>query len=162
MAKGKQQYRHPKSLCVFCDNEANSEEHVYPQWAKELLTDKFPYRIHSLDLRMDRYEGKRQVMVRSKTGDPRGSPLKVVCTECNPNWMSRLQEANKDLIIGLGNGSKSSLDSAEQQSLARWAVMTAMVLETQHPEVSLSDKDSRICFAKTGDIPPGWEVFVHG
>lgn len=60
--------------------------------------------------------------------------LKIVCADCNGEWMSRVEEAAKPLLIRMFNLPYSpyqqphiGLDTSDQLALARWAFKTAVV-----------------------------------
>ena len=154
------QYRHYRQ-CLFCSREANSREHFYPEWAKALLTELYPYRSHSLDdFVVGGTEVQKVTSTKTRTGDARSSPIKVVCSTCNERWMSKLQDQNKEIIIAIGKRQKVGLSDEEQLSLSKWAIMTSMVIEYFHPNLAFSTFEEREGFAKTGDIPANWIVWL--
>lgn len=160
MAK-KRQYKHPVAECLFCINAADSEEHVYPQWAKSMISNASPRRALTVDFtEIDFPKLVRRTSEKVSSGDPRSPSLRVVCTKCNNNWMGTLQEKNKDIIIAIGSGDKPTLEVEDQTNLAKWAVMTSMVLETRHRHLAHSTQSDRHAFGATGRIPSGWSVWV--
>ena len=49
--------------------------------------------------------------------------LKVVCGKCNNGWMSRLQKANKNLLLSLIRNKWPIIGQKEQELLAAWATI---------------------------------------
>ncbi len=104
--------------CLFCENPADSQEHVWADWV------------------LERLKGKRQPMkgfIEKKQIEFGGSnphlKIKCVCTDCNNGWMSKLEGANVPLIGCLMQDVALSLDQPEQRTIACWAIKTVMVME---------------------------------
>jgi hypothetical protein len=106
--------------CLFCENAANSREHVWPDWILERLKD---------DRRqaMSGYIGDQSLYW---TGVKPELKTKCVCSSCNHGWMSTLENANIPVLGPLMHDLVRPIDTAEQASVARWAMKTAMVMES--------------------------------
>lgn len=59
--------------------------------------------------------------------------VKRVCGHCNNGWMSRLESRAKPVIEALIDDRLDALNLKSMESIAAWAVKTAMVLESALP-----------------------------
>jgi hypothetical protein len=102
--------------CLFCDNEANSKEHLWSDWILQRLGTQ-PMRVK---------------MGKAPAKNARHSVVEIrcVCVQCNGTWMSALESENIHVIGGLMENDATVLDEAQQTSFALWVVMKAMVLDT--------------------------------
>ncbi len=103
--------------CVFCDREANSKEHLWPDWILERLGKDQPTR---------RKIGKAipKIVPNSVL------EIRCVCISCNNGWMSALEKENIPLIGSLMQDIAAPLDESQQTLLSIWALKTAMVLDS--------------------------------
>ncbi|MEU6559231.1 hypothetical protein [Nocardia nova] len=119
---GKQPSRQGIS-CLFCGGAGPlTREHVFPDWMREVIY---------------KGDGERRIIPGDggeptiQHGGPFNKTLKIVCAGCNNEWMSRLEERAKPLLVAMFNqdpaGPKVALDSDSQLVLARWAFKTAAV-----------------------------------
>jgi hypothetical protein len=102
--------------CLFCDQNADSKEHLWPLWI---------------------LERRKSQPIRHSIG---GSPVKIiptpeltvrtVCRLCNNEWMNDLETKNKPLIGCLMDDFSAPLDASQQSLLAAWAMKTAMVSDS--------------------------------
>jgi hypothetical protein len=104
-----------KRKCLFCNEDANSKEHVWPQWVLKLLPSRRP-------VRQTLGTGKEVTY----SGDFK---LKGVCSTCNNGWMSELETEVKPILGPIVQDLSIQLDLEDQKKLARWAFKTAIVLE---------------------------------
>lgn len=58
---------------------------------------------------------------------------RCVCTGCNNGWMSSLEVAAGPILEAMIHDLSSSLSDSQQNTLARWAVKSAMVFEFTDP-----------------------------
>jgi hypothetical protein len=102
--------------CLFCDNKANSKEHLWSDWILQRLGTQ-PTRIKM---------GKAP----ATTMDHSVVEVRCVCNiQCNGGWMSALESENIPVIGRLMENTAVPLDAPQETSLALWAVMKAMVLD---------------------------------
>ncbi len=154
----------PKVItCIFCDNPANSREHVWPNWLKHLVPRELPSRTHyhSITEWNDEISALEHTSFNTNTqaGDPHSQRLKIVCTCCNNGWMSRLQEAVKPILEPLITGTFEPLAAKDQEILIRWATMFTMVVEYKDQATVTSSKEERKTLAG-GSSVQGWHVSV--
>jgi hypothetical protein len=104
-----------KRKCLFCNEDANSKEHVWPQWILKLLPSRRPVR--------QRLGTGKEV---TYSGDFK---LKGVCSTCNNGWMSELETEVRPILGPMVQDLSIQLDLEDQKKIARWAFKTAIVLE---------------------------------
>ncbi len=101
--------------CLFCDNDARSREHVWPQW----VLDKLPPQ------KITGFIGSHKNIVFNREWKTR-----CVCKSCNEGWMSDL-ETEASRIMGALIDDHSRFFSADDQVLiSTWACKTAMVVDS--------------------------------
>jgi hypothetical protein len=104
--------------CIFCDNRANTHEHLWPQWILDRI--KGPTDIHG------------SILGREPFTLPAANPeykYKCVCGSCNHGWMSDLERETMKPLAALMQDIATPLDASQQSTLARWVVKTAMASE---------------------------------
>jgi hypothetical protein len=127
--------------CLFCDQKANSKEHIWASWILERVKPIGPIR-HSI--------GKGP----TKLLDNPELTTKHVCAVCNGGWMSNLESANIPIIGSLLQDISIPLDPSQQQTAARWAVKTAMVVESVKADDSFFYSDAERDAVRSGSCLP--------
>lgn len=110
--------------CLFCENKADTKEHVWPVWILTLLRNNRRSDLHGRI-------GKRPFKFSGPAPD---LEIKCVCDPCNSGWMSTLETQNRPIIGPLLQDIALPLNRLEQTSIARWAVKSAMVMEASTPK----------------------------
>lgn len=99
--------KHPRNAhkkfesCIFCDNTADTAEHIIPKWLGKMLcvTENAVtgyQEVHPID---------GVISKRLKASSPiTGFTTKCVCSTCNNGWMSQAVEAAKPLVAELVRG----------------------------------------------------------
>lgn len=135
--------------CLFCDDQANSREHLWPKW----MLEKLP---------------PIQTIIGSvgKNKDiPVGRELKVrcVCEDCNGGWMSDLETDNTPLLGPLVDGKSSRFDLQQQHSIAAWALKTAMIMDSMTVSIErpmFFTSEERIALRTQREIPSRTRVWL--
>src|ERR1019366_8129238 len=102
------------SKCLFCDNEADSEEHLWPAWILRYQGIALPY-VKTIE---------NLVPVSIYVPDVKA---KAVCDPCNTGWMSRLETKVGPILKPLIRDISFTLDKRQQEILTRWSAKTGMV-----------------------------------
>ncbi len=103
------------STCPFCSTTTGlSNEHVWPKWVSKEL--RFLGR--SLAPRQGRRPTKHQIEV-----------TVPVCTNCNNDWMSVLENDAAAIMRPMFRGYRVQLGLGEQAVLATWATKTAFMVD---------------------------------
>ena len=105
------------ATCIFCPNEANSNEDLFPNWVLARVNT--------------RYQLRRQVGEQPPTfTDSQQVRVPCVCKTCNNGWMSRLEMKVKRYLGPMIDDMAIPLDKDYQKGLAEWAMKTAMVIDS--------------------------------
>lgn len=104
------------SLCLFCNSDSGSKEHLWPKWIHERKD------FGALRIQLGNSEQKiipnPEIMV------------KTVCGGCNNGWMSSLESENVPIIGRMVQDIAVSLDGHQQKLVAAWSIKTAMVSDS--------------------------------
>ncbi|MFZ0797235.1 MAG: hypothetical protein WAM98_05555 [Terriglobales bacterium] len=105
--------------CLFCDNVADTKEHLWSDWILQGLKRTHPI---------------RQVIQKSDPkefyGDVR---IKCVCSTCNSGWMSDLENSVRSVVGAMVHDISVTIDVETQRAISRWITKTSMVLEAAIP-----------------------------
>lgn len=113
--------------CAFCQRQDRkiSGEHAWPLWIRELLASTDAYVVLARHARQQ---------VRWPIPDTEmGVKVNAVCKPCNEGWMSDLETAATPIVRPLVLGHTIELTEPDLETLARWAVKTAMVFDLVTP-----------------------------
>ena len=137
--------------CIFCGKRANSVEDAIPLW----LARRYP-----AEAIMDLQLGEGQPVISYQVKQPE-LRVKRVCRKCNNEWMNRLEERTKPIIIRLQEEPSCELDIHDCQSLALWTCKTAMVMEATKPPVQWVYTELDRCLLSLKDLmPESVEVWI--
>ena len=138
--------------CIFCSNKASTKEDAWPLW----LVNRFPTSNTSC---MDAERGGNK-LGNWLTAKPK-LQLKWLCASCNNGWMSRLEVEAKPILESIFDDKLKDIDTLAQLTLARWAVKTAMVLESIDSERSwFYSDDERQLMPVLQSLPPRTSVWI--
>ena len=152
----------PKSVCIFCGKTPLTREHFWSSWMKEV----FPQSKHNHHAR---FESSRDDVILQRpsdgnhkkvTGPPGSWQLKVVCSECNNNWMSQIETEAKPIITELAFGNPISLSRSEQEILSKWVFLKLIIGEYDSNETRIIKADQRQYFYKYQLIPFPWKIWI--
>ena len=134
-------------LCLFCDNPADSAEHIFPDWLNKYITlapadPPITVTLMGLDGREARYRSRKVAAVRHR----------CVCQKCNSGWMSELENEVKPFLEKAVPGQRVHLDPYGSIDIAVWAVMKAYVLE-HYGGIAESSRKERARLRKD-HVPP--------
>lgn len=151
MAKKEQK----RGKCIFCDSGDLSKEHIWADWMRQV----FPRSDHSTRHAVTSPNGRRHGKLH-RPGDVRSQRLRVVCSECNNGWMSRIQSKAKPAILSILNEGKFLSSAADREALAAWAVLFTLVYEQAEPSLINSTQEERRAFKESNGPPYGWTVYL--
>ena len=101
--------------CLFCENKADSREHIIPDWILKFL---------------EHGRGPFHLTLGKNPPIPLQTPERkatVVCSSCNQGWMNRLEDTVKPIISPLMRDISFRLDMLQQHTITTWAVKTSIV-----------------------------------
>lgn len=126
--------------CIFCNARQDSNEHVFPQWLRDLFPE-------------DKVGSAVAQFIEGQPGDEPYHTVQagavatiesgIVCHVCNTGWMSNMESQTRPLIEPQALGQPATLDMAEQIQLAAWAVKTSMTCEMTLRREELFRPDER-------------------
>ena len=154
-----------RKLCIFCGKPGTTKEHVFPAWLRGVVPTEGKnhsyFQTHTVPGRVGSDPAivtVPKVIVRS--GHSYSRTVKRVCRPCNTGWMSRLQEQAKLVLVPLILGGGSVLSFDEQNLLATWITMTAMVAEyTDVDHIGISAAQRRD-FYRDPSYQPDWTIWI--
>ena len=133
--------------CLFCDNKADTREHLWPKWI--LKNVDIPI-MHSIGNSATKEIASPQMTV------------KCVCSVCNHGWMSQLEDSVKPTIGCMIEDIGMPLDTAQQFAIARWAVKTSMIADVinQRNRTPFYRPEDRVAMRTTCTIPERTQVWI--
>jgi hypothetical protein len=149
-------------LCIFCNNESGSEEHIWPAWIHRYK--KFG------PLKMQEGTGPQVI-----ADDPEQT-VNTVCHTCNNTWMSKLEQKNIPSLKAMVDGKPMEIDPGRQRLLREWALKTAMINDSTKirngnqmfytDQERTAMRESRAIPPQTriwlGQIDEDWHIGIHG
>jgi hypothetical protein len=139
----------PVKTCVFCGAaDKLTKEHVIPAWTKQLWTEE-----------TGAYERGHRTETGGTSQSWKGAmsewKVKDVCAKCNSGWLSRLESEARPIILRLleETALPRNLTSTEQETLARWAYKTALVVERMNLETATAPPEYFTDFLNTQMTP---------
>jgi len=137
------------ATCLFCDSDADSREHLFPDWLNDVLGYVHPTLLFS---------GDREW----KADRPASHKLRVVCQRCNNGWMSRIEKNAQPVLTPLILGQGHQIGSDQQAMLARWAYSRAVVGEqlAEWPDDQRIPEGHRLWLPNYNEPPLSVEVFA--
>jgi integrase len=133
------------ALCIFCPNEADSKEDMFPRWILKLVQTRYP---------LYRKIGDKPATVT----EDQEIRLPCVCMKCNNGWMSRLEKKVQKYMGLLINDFSLPLDRDYQKGLAGWAVKTAMVNDTVESHQRFFTEAECHAFKRDRTLPDGTQI----
>jgi hypothetical protein len=109
--------------CIFCGAKPPlTDEHLFGDWLRKLgHTGEGVHEFIPGDGSEPLIQRGRGIFTKK---------LKIVCGTCNHEWMSRIEEAAKTLLVQMFNLPSESeivLNTSDQLALARWAFKTMVI-----------------------------------
>jgi hypothetical protein len=91
--------------------------------------------------------------VRKLRGHVTTRSLKNVCKKCNNEWMSRIDDAVKPLILPMMLGQTTALDATAQKIVVDFITLKCMVFEHNRREDAATTLEQRQAFMNNREIP---------
>jgi|SRR5277367_1161364 len=135
--------------CIFCEKSSGSKEHLWAAW------------IHR-----QKQFGSIRVAIGDSASIVDNNPeqtIDTVCRKCNNEWMSLLEQDNREVIIGFLRDKPSLLNLKQQTMLSAWAVKTSMVLDSvkhQLPAPLFYDKLECVAMRLNQGIPERTRIWI--
>lgn len=142
------------AACIFCSGAPTTNAHVF---RKAWLDSVFPGTELYRHRHVRRGDGGFDVAWAKAEADVK---VKAVCESCNGDWMHRLDLAAEDLFVTLAaTGYDVRLGLlAEQETLARWCSLIAVLLDQTQARPLLGPTVHRAVYH--GRVPAGVHVWM--
>jgi hypothetical protein len=135
--------------CIFCDNNAGSREHLWPQWVLD-RKNFGPFRL--------KRAGAPEVILNNTE-----LTVKSVCGKCNNGWMSTLEGETKPILEQMFDDKPISLDVNKQQLIATWVAKMAFLFDStkgRNAENVFYEKAEGVAFAEYRQIPQFTSIWI--
>ena len=141
-------------ICIFCDNEADSDEHLWPDWVHEFI------RKDGVDLK-----GLRTQICDGPEVVEYDLEMKIdtVCHHCNNRWMSQIEQKNRPRFLKMLKNEPFALDAGGMKIITEWAVLKSMVLEStkpRHGNEPFYTREERVAFHDHHQTPARTRVWI--
>lgn len=158
----------PPGKCIFCGGGAEpgnpmSAEHLWSDWMASIL----PQSSEHLEIAETFTQKTVPIGVpvrRMRQGSSNTKRIKVVCQNCNNNWMSKMEAAVKPILTPLILGQKIILSPEMRITLTEWIVLKILVAEhnsySTSPADPIFDQDARNKFMGVRQIPPWLRIWI--
>jgi hypothetical protein len=133
------------ATCIFCPNEANSKEDLFPRWILKRVQNRYP---------LYRKVGDNPATIT----EDQEVRLPCVCMKCNNGWMSRLESKVRKYMALLIDDFSLPLDRDYQKGLAEWAVKTAIVNDTVESHQRFFTEAECHAFKRDRTMPNGTQI----
>jgi hypothetical protein len=150
-----------KGTCIFCSlRKKMSKEHVFPAWLEDFVPVlKQTHGAFAIAWNQEKKEFQK--ILEKKHGSPSTKiTVRVVCRDCNSEWMSRLENAAKPSLIKLIQGEKCTISSDEQRTIATWIAKTVMTADYRFPDGGTASEMERSLLKTLLEPPGGWYVSI--
>ena len=146
--------------CIFCGRKGNkSKEHLWPEWMHEYL----PYVGDGNHIReSNTFQWKTPVDEKKlkRQGQLFTTKFRVVCSDCNNGWMSRLEEAVKPMFLKMIRGEKVSLHKSDQELLSRWIAVKVIIGEHADKGIHVTPRLDRSKLKEENKIPEYFVIYI--
>jgi hypothetical protein len=148
-----------RRLCLFCEADlagAKSREDTVPQWLQGELQI-------AADMIQPTLTSPQGVHLKQRTHPVDQLLTGGICRDCNNGWMSRLETQTQPILRAVMHSRRdiATLTRAERQTLSRWAVKTAFVLDAGGLEPRVPQEQSRQVYSNAPHLPPNIYVFAR-
>jgi hypothetical protein len=153
--------RQAPKRCIFCGSGKLSREHFWPEWAAPILPNGRNLNYYDFAERYDRFTGKRSITKHYRRQGPVITKrLRVVCGDCNSDWMNRQETAVRPILTPMATGGRLNLTAEAQLILARWITMKAVTAEHNIIVEVVTEQPERTALMEHGSIPDGMQIWI--
>jgi hypothetical protein len=146
--------------CLFCGATPLTKEHVFSDW----LSAVFPRgkNMSQMLLTTRIFEGRAFVQpgITNRPQSLLQTKIKLVCGPCNNGWMSSIVSNAKPVVHALASGTSIALSVVEQQQVASWIALTAVIGEYTDIENIAIPATDLAAVHSTHQPPANWTVLI--
>jgi hypothetical protein len=156
----------PPNTCIYCGRSPTTKEHFWTKALAKFLPKLVGpgSRTNSIATRDEKTGGIKVLVteqVRRDTdnsSDPHHEVARVVCSNCNNEWMERIQTRARDSLLALIGGDWSKLDPAAAKKIAAFIGLFVMTSEFTFPGSETSSPADRAHMKKRKVPPDHWVI----
>lgn len=147
--------------CLFCQSKDLSKEHIFPKWIRPYLKEKIFKGSTSFDFGNEDFKNLLDSSTSlGKKENSHGFTTKIVCIDCNNNWLSNLEKKVKEILVE-NDKLKSSLKKINEKDskiLSRWIIIKTLLLSNKMHSNSHEFQQLIFNNLREGEIPNGFIV----
>jgi hypothetical protein len=138
--------------CYFCEREADSQEHAWPDWLVKHVTERQTdwqlevVRLGSSLITVEQVNREIEVVV------------ECVCDRCNRGWMKKLEDRVSVFARWMMDGNPTVLTGQQGSQLARWAAKTALTLECSYGSAQPTPRHIREQVRMRAEVPISFDI----
>jgi hypothetical protein len=152
-------------ICAFCTRYRKlTDEDIFARWMKSVI-HRSGYEKHTRGtVRFVRDKTGNLVPLQvtyKKPGHAASLKVPCVCSDCNNQWMSNLENQNKAVLTALIEGKQMLLFPSQMKKLATWVAKTVMAGEFYDRAKIAIPQDQRTWLM--GNLTPpneGWSIWI--
>lgn len=159
--RGKRERPQITRKCIFCGRGGLTREHIWPDWAADLLPDAVGSEVYRQTLYPTDPAGARTDYRRPRQGGVKKHKVQAVCGQCNNGWMSVLETDAKPMLAAMIEGRAFSVLADGLDILRAWITLKVMVAEHDSLGLAAIPAAEKQAFAERREIPSGLSVRVY-
>lgn len=139
--------------CIFCNDESGSEEHFWPAWVHRFIKENG---IKLGGLRVQLGDQPETIT------DNLEKTINTVCHTCNNTWMSGVEDKNVPRFKRMLKNESFSIDSGGMKIITEWAVLRAIMLDSEKPSIGRENfytREERVAMKDRLEIPARTRVW---
>lgn len=146
-------------FCVFCGSSGplNKAHVVARSFLKGLA--KSDGGLRQTNTRRHPMHGNLVESIKESDRDPRERVAKVTCHDCNGQWMARVEEAVRDLVIDIAGNNRVELNQRNSAAIALWVTAAGVVAGKLGDGPDFVSEDGAHLRAESA-LPPGFKVWL--
>jgi len=137
--------------CIFCGGSPTTNAHIFRKaWLDHVMPHPDPYVHHRIGQGQG---GEGEIRIWAK--DESDLKVNCACGPCNSRWMNRLDLSSEKLFLDVAvRGQPCRLDDpAEQQELARWCCVIAVLTSQTQAAPTVDEQTAQTL--RQGNVPKG-------
>lgn len=153
-----------KRVCIFCNSDKLSKEHIYPKWLFDFFQTSEPTFQPSFHLIERSDTNAISDSMKSDYSDGREIPydnftVKNVCETCNNTWMSEIEGKVQRILTPYitDNSKEINISSEDANILSQWAVLKCMLVSLAIQQKVFFSKQA-YTLIKNAILPEGFMI----
>jgi hypothetical protein len=146
--------------CIFCNRKGKkSKEHIWPVWMHGHLP-RLGDGENISEVNTFRWKEQTEAKKQTRQGHLTTKKLRVVCRICNNGWMNELEGEVKPILIKILRRETIDLCAKDQEILARWIVLKAIIGEHSEKETHMTPSEDRSLLRLNKKIPDYFTIYI--